>query len=69
LSITLIILGGYGLWQLPTNFLPDMKLSMIKVYIYARGATPEELNVNIADPVERQMASVDGLDYLESSID
>ena len=65
--ITLIILGGYGLWQLPTNFLPDMTYPMIKVYIYARGATPEELNVNIADPVERQMASVDGLDYLESS--
>jgi len=65
--ITLIILGAYGLWQLPTNFLPDMTYPMIKVYIYARGATPEELDVNVADPVERQMASVDGLDYLESS--
>jgi len=65
--ITLIILGAYGLWQLPTNFLPDMTYPMIKVYIYARGATPEELDVNVADPIERQMASVDGLDYLESS--
>jgi hydrophobe/amphiphile efflux-1 (HAE1) family protein len=65
--ITFMVLGAYGLWQLPTNFLPDMTYPMIKVYIYARGATPEELNVNIADPVERQMASVDGLDYLESS--
>ncbi len=65
--ITLTIMGAYGLWQLPTNFLPDMTYPMIKVYIYARGATPEEIDVNIADPVERQMASVDGLDYLESS--
>ncbi|MFH0786588.1 MAG: efflux RND transporter permease subunit, partial [Pseudomonadota bacterium] len=65
--ITFMVLGIYGLWQLPTNFLPDMTYPMIKIYIYARGATPEELNVNIADPVERQMASVDGLDYLESS--
>jgi len=65
--ITMTILGVYGLWQLPTNFLPDMTYPMIKLYIYARGATPEELDVNIADPVERQMASVDGLDYLESS--
>lgn len=65
--ITLIILGAYGLWQLPTNFLPDMTYPMIKVYVYARGATPEELDVNVADPIERQMASVDGLDYLESS--
>ena len=67
IAITLIILGAYGLWQLPTNFLPDMTYPMIKVYIYSRGATPAELDVNIADPVERQMASVDGLDYLESS--
>ncbi|MCX6347875.1 MAG: efflux RND transporter permease subunit [Candidatus Aureabacteria bacterium] len=65
--ITMIILGAYGLWQLPTNFLPDMTYPMIKVYVYARGATPEELDVNVADPIERQMASVDGLDYLESS--
>jgi len=65
--ITMAILGVYGLWQLPTNFLPDMTYPMIKVYIYARGATPEELDVNVADPIERQMASVDGLDYLESS--
>ena len=65
--VTLIIMGAYGLWQLPTNFLPDMTYPMIKVYIYARGATPEELDVNVADPIERQMASVDGLDYLESS--
>jgi hydrophobe/amphiphile efflux-1 (HAE1) family protein len=65
--ITLTILGVYGLLQLPTNFLPDMTYPMIKVYIYARGATPEELDVNVADPIERQMASVDGLDYLESS--
>lgn len=67
IAITLTILGAYGLWQLPTNFLPDMTYPMIKVYIYARGASPEELDVNVADPVERQMAGVDGLDYLESS--
>ena len=40
---------------------------MIKVHVWWRGATPDEINTNLADPIERQMATVDGLDYLESS--
>ena len=31
------------------------------------GATPEEIDKDLADPIERQLAAVDGLDYLESS--
>lgn len=40
---------------------------MIKVHVWWRGATPEEIDRNLADPIERQMATVDNLDYLESS--
>ena len=40
---------------------------MIKVYVYWRGVTPEEINDNIADPLERTLSTVDDLDYLESS--
>jgi len=40
---------------------------MVKVHIWWRGATPEDIDKNIADPIERQMATVDDLDYLESS--
>ena len=63
----LVVLGLYGLWRLPVDFLPDFTYPMIKVHIWWRGATPEEVNDNIADPIERQMATVDDLDYLESS--
>jgi hypothetical protein len=31
------------------------------------GATPEDIDRNLADPIERQLAAVDGLDYLSSS--
>lgn len=65
--IALMVLGGYGLSLLPVNFLPDITYPLIKVHIWWRGATPEEINTNLADPIERQMATVDGLDYLESS--
>lgn len=65
--LALLVIGLYGLWRLPLNFLPDITYPMIKVHIWWPGATPEEVDRNIADPVERQLASVDGLDYLETS--
>ncbi len=65
--VALVVLGLNAFWQLPVDFLPNITYPMIKVHIWWRGATPEEIDKNIADPVERQMATVDDLDYLESS--
>jgi len=65
--VALLVLGLYGLWRLPVDFLPNITYPMIKVHIWWRGATPEEIDKSIADPIERQMATVDDLDYLESS--
>ena len=67
IMLALVVLGLYGLWRLPIDFLPDITYPMIKVHVWWRGATPEEIDRNIADPIERQMATVDNLDYLESS--
>ena len=65
--LALAVLGLYGLWRLPVNFLPDMTYPMVKINIFWSGATPEEIERSLADPIERQMMTVDGLDYLESS--
>ena len=65
--VGMMVLGLYGFWNLPVDFLPNITYPMIKVHIWWRGATPEEIDKNIADPLERQMATVDNLDYLESS--
>ena len=67
ISIALVVLGIYSFMLMPVNFLPDVTYPLIKVHIWWRGATPEEISTNIADPLERQMAMVDNLDYLESS--
>lgn len=65
--IALVTLGAYGLWRLPVNFVPNITYPLIRLYISWPGATPEEIDKDLADPIERQLASVDGLDYLESS--
>lgn len=67
IALALAVLGVYGLLQLPVNFLPDITYPMIRIHVWWRGATPDEIETNLAEPIERQMATVDGLDYIESS--
>lgn len=67
LMLAIVVIGVFGYSQLPTNLLPEITYPMVKIYISWRGATPEEIETDLADPVERQMATVDDLDYLESS--
>ena len=66
LLIAAFVLGTFGLVQLPVNLLPDVTYPMVKVYVNWRGATPDEIEDNIATVVERRIATVDGLDYMES---
>ncbi|NCB39489.1 MAG: efflux RND transporter permease subunit [Erysipelotrichia bacterium] len=67
IAFTLLVLGLYGLSSIPVDLLPSITYPMVKVHIWWRGATPDEIDKNLADPIERQMATVDDLDYLESS--
>jgi len=67
LAAAVLMLGVFGLLTLPVDYLPDITYPMVKIHIYWRGATPEEIDTNIADPLERVMATVDRLDYLEST--
>ncbi|MDI6451523.1 efflux RND transporter permease subunit [Anaerobaca lacustris] len=67
IAVSLVALGVYGLRHLPVDYLPNVTYPLIKVEIRWAGATPEEIDTEIADPVERLVATVDRLDYLESS--
>lgn len=63
----LLLFGLYGLWRLPVDLLPSITYPLVRVSVYWRGVPPEEIERGIADPLERVMSTVDGLDYLESS--
>ncbi len=62
-----VVLGVASFVQLPVDFLPSITYPLIKVHIWWRGATTEEVEEHIADALEKEMASLEGLDYLESS--
>ncbi len=65
--ICLVVLGIFGYLQLSVNFLPTITYPVVKVQIRWPGSTPDEINTEIADPIERFISTVDKLDYIESS--
>lgn len=67
LAITLMVVGALSFFQLPVNLLPDITYPMVKVYVYWDGATPEQIENEIATVIERKIATVDRLDYIESN--
>ena len=66
LFVAALVLGILSFTRLPVNLLPDITYPLVKVYVNWRGATPEEIEDNIADVVEPKVATVDNLDYLET---
>ncbi|MFP4502726.1 MAG: efflux RND transporter permease subunit [Candidatus Hydrogenedentota bacterium] len=67
IALAFFVLGVYGLWHLPVDYLPDVTYPLVKVQIRWPGATAEDIDKNIADPLERLVATVDYLDDVEST--
>ena len=67
LMLSVYVLGIIALFTLPVNLLPDIIYPLVKVNISWRGATPEDIENQIADVVEQKVATVDDLDYISST--
>lgn len=67
LTLSVYLLGIIALFTLPVNLLPDIVYPLVKVNISWRGATPEDIENQIADVVEQKVATVDDLDYISST--
>ena len=67
MMIVIVVLGIAGFTSLPVNMLPEITYPMVKVYVYWPGATPEQMENEVAMVIERKMATVDNLDYIEST--
>ncbi|MGC9328974.1 MAG: efflux RND transporter permease subunit, partial [Candidatus Hinthialibacter sp.] len=67
LTLAALAAGWFSLTQLDVNYLPDISYPMVKIHIWWRGATADDIENNVADPLEEVIATVDDLDYIESS--
>ncbi len=67
LVVAVFFVGLFSLTQLDVNYLPNISYPMVKVHVWWRGATADDIETNVADPLEEVISTVDGLDYIESS--
>ncbi len=67
LVVAVFFTGLFSLGNLDVNYLPDISYPMVKIHAWWRGATADDIETNVADPIEEIISTVDGLDYIESS--
>lgn len=66
--IVLCVAGFYGLRQLPISQLPDVQLPEVRITINLPGATPSQLETDVTRRVEDAVASLTGIDKLNSTV-
>ncbi len=66
-TLVIIVLGIFGLRNLSIDLLPDITYPLIKVCINYPGASPEQVEDSVTKPIERQVATVDDVEYVYST--
>ena len=66
LMLSMIIFGFLGLRELNTQFFPDIEIEVVGVTIVWPGASAEDVDINIVEPLQAQLRYLDGVDELES---
>ena len=63
----LTLIGVMGARQLPLEFLPDIEFPGLFVQVPYRNSTPEEVERRITRPVEEALATLSGIEEMEST--
>jgi Cu/Ag efflux pump CusA len=69
LSLLLMLLGVQTALKLPVEVLPDLTKPTVIVLTESPGLAPEEVEVNVTQPIERALMGVAGLTRLRSNSD
>lgn len=69
LSLFIVLFGALALPQLPITRYPSVAPPTVSIQATYPGATPQTLTDSVVTPVERELSSVKGLLYFESSAD
>ena len=64
--LIMVVLGGYSLSMLPIDAMPEMDLKMAIVMTTYQNVGSEEIESLITEPIEEAVASVSGLDTMQS---
>ncbi len=64
--VSLMVLGTVAIWRLPLGFMPDVSYPSVEVEVPYPNAHPLELVRDVLEPLEDEIALVQGLKRLES---
>ena len=67
LMVLMILFGLMGLGQLNRQLMPDFTLEQIQIDITWAGASPQDLEANVVEPLERELVLLDNLDRVEAT--
>jgi HAE1 family hydrophobic/amphiphilic exporter-1 len=67
LNLLLIVVGWFAFRQLGVEQIPNVELPIITVSTTLRGASPEEIETGVTQPMEEIINTVEGIEELSSS--
>ncbi|MCG6943203.1 MAG: efflux RND transporter permease subunit [Thiohalocapsa sp.] len=67
LMIIMLLAGAFALDKLNVQFFPNFELDVVQVRVVWTGASAEDIEDGITDPLEQRLRSVDNLDKLTST--
>jgi multidrug efflux pump subunit AcrB len=67
LMIVFLALGFYGTYLTPREEEPQIDVPMADIFVGYPGATPEEVEKNIAIPLEKVLSNIEGVEYVYST--
>ncbi len=65
--VAVIIFGLYSYSRLPVDMYPEMELPAVTVMTVYPGANSSEIEVNVTEPIENTLNSIDNLDEITST--
>ena len=66
LFLALVIFGMMAYNRLAVNLMPDLSLPAMAISTYQYGATPEEVESEITEQIEKELSTISGLKMLQS---
>ena len=66
-AIMILIYGGYTFVNLPVDVLPDLNRPQVTIFLEANGMAPEEIETQVALPVEVALNGAPGVERVRSA--
>jgi hydrophobic/amphiphilic exporter-1 (mainly G- bacteria), HAE1 family len=66
LIVVFVVLGGFSFFQLRTDLFPDVEFPVVTVTTVYPGAGPEEVAIQVTEPIEDAVSNIPNLNQLTS---